>query len=109
MVKNPPDNAGDARDLGLTPELGRSPGDNNGNPLQCSCLENSMDRGARRATIHRSPALAGGIFTTEQPMQCTVYRDTQQSNSVTGFYFIGRERRKTMINHYIYLKLQTQE
>ena len=52
MVKNPPDNAGDARDLGLTPELGRSPGDNNGNPLQCSCLENSMDRGARRATLH---------------------------------------------------------
>ena len=51
MVKNPPDNAGDARDLGFTPELGRSPGDN-GNPLQCSCLENSMDRGARRATLH---------------------------------------------------------
>ena len=52
MVKNPPDNAGDARDLGLIPELGRSPGDNNDNPLQCSCLENSMDRGAGQATLH---------------------------------------------------------
>ena len=45
-VKNPPANAGDVRDLSLTPGLGRSPGEENGNPLQYSCLENSMDRGA---------------------------------------------------------------
>jgi len=41
---NPPPNAGDARDLGLTPGLGRSLGVGNGNPLQYYCLENSMDR-----------------------------------------------------------------
>ena len=52
MVKNLSANAGDAEDLGLIPGLGRSPGERNGNPLQCSCLENPMDRGAWRATIH---------------------------------------------------------
>ena len=46
VVKNPPTNAGDARDLSLIPELERSPGVGNGNLLQYSCLENSMDRGA---------------------------------------------------------------
>ena len=39
-------------DPGLIPGLGRSPGEGNGNPLQCSCLENSMDREAWRATVH---------------------------------------------------------
>ena len=45
VVKN------NARDTGLIPELGRSPGEGNGNPLQDSCLENPMDRGAWRATV----------------------------------------------------------
>ena len=44
MVKNPPANAGDARDVGSIPGSGRSPGEGNGSPLQYSCLENSMDR-----------------------------------------------------------------
>ena len=44
MVKNPPVNATDARDSGLIPGLGRSPGVGNGNPLQYSCLENPMDK-----------------------------------------------------------------
>ena len=52
MVKNPPANAGDARDMGLIPESGRSPGEGNGNLLQYSCLENPMDRGAWQATVH---------------------------------------------------------
>ena len=52
MVKNPPANAGDIRDTGSIPGLGRSPRGGNGNPLQYSCLENSMDRGAWRATAH---------------------------------------------------------
>ena len=42
-----------AGDLGLNPGLGRSPGEGNGNPLQYSCLENPMDRGASWATVHR--------------------------------------------------------
>ena len=44
VVKNLPANAGDLRDLGSIPGSERSPGAGNGNPLQCSCLENSMDR-----------------------------------------------------------------
>ena len=50
--KNPPANAGDAENGGLIPGSGRSLGGRNGNPLQCSCLENPMDRGAWRATVH---------------------------------------------------------
>ena len=49
MVKNLPANIGD---MGLIPGLGRSPGEGNGNPLQYSCLGNSMDRGAWWATVH---------------------------------------------------------
>jgi len=46
LPKNLPANAGDSRDVGLIPGSGRAPGEGNGNPLQYSCLENSMDRGA---------------------------------------------------------------
>ena len=46
VVKNPPASAGDAGDTGSIPGLGRSPGVGSGNPLQYSCLENSMERGA---------------------------------------------------------------
>ena len=46
VVKNPPANAGDIRDVGLILGLGRSPGGGHGNPVQYSCLENLMDRGA---------------------------------------------------------------
>ena len=53
VVKNLPANAGDKRDVGLIPELGRSSGGGHGNPLQYSCLENPMDRGAWRAMVHR--------------------------------------------------------
>ena len=52
VLKNPPANAGDVGDSGLIPALGRSPGGGNGNPLQYSCLENPMDRGAWQATVH---------------------------------------------------------
>ena len=51
-VKNLPANAGDVRDVGSIPELGRSPGGGNGYPLQYSCLENPMDRRAWWATVH---------------------------------------------------------
>ena len=52
VVKNLPANAGDIRDEGSFPGSGRSPGEGNGNPLQYSCLENPMDRGAWWATVH---------------------------------------------------------
>ena len=55
MVKNPPANAGD---VGSIPSWRRSPGVGHGNPLQYSCLENSMDRGAWQATV---PSIAKSI------------------------------------------------
>ena len=53
VVKNLPASEEDARDMGSTPELGRSSGVGNGNPFQYSCLENSMDREAWWATVDR--------------------------------------------------------
>jgi len=53
VVKNSPDNAGDARNMGSNPGSGRFPGVGNGNPVQYFCLENPMDRRARWATVHR--------------------------------------------------------
>ena len=55
MVPQTVKNAGDAcnaGDLGSIPGLGRSPGEGKGYPLQCSCLENSMDRGSWQVTVH---------------------------------------------------------
>ena len=53
VVKNPLAHTGDVRDMGSIPGSGGSPGVGHGNPLQYSCLENLMDRGARWATVHR--------------------------------------------------------
>ena len=53
VVKNSPANAGDTKDMGSIPGSGRSPGEWNGNPLQHSCLENSRNRGAWLAPVHR--------------------------------------------------------
>ena len=53
MVKNLSAIAGDVRDMGLIPGLGGSPGEVYSNPLQYSCLENPMDRGALQAPVHR--------------------------------------------------------
>ena len=53
VVKNPPANAGDMRDSGSNPGSGKSPGEGHSNPLQYSCLENTMDREARWAAVNR--------------------------------------------------------
>ena len=53
MVKNLPAKAGNITDVGLIPGPGRFSGGGHGNPLQYSCLENSMDRGAWRATVYK--------------------------------------------------------
>ena len=63
VSKEPACNAGDP---GLIPGLGRSPGEGNGNPLQCSCLENAMDRGAWQATVH-GVARVGHELATKPP------------------------------------------
>ena len=57
MVKNLPANAGDAGDVGSIPRSERSPGEVNGTPLQYSCLENCVDRGAWRAIVHGKESL----------------------------------------------------
>ena len=53
IVRNLPANAGDIRDVGSVPGLGRSPREEHGNPLQFTCLENPMDRGAWWTAVHR--------------------------------------------------------
>ena len=65
VVKNPPANAGDVRDMGSVPGSGRSRGEGNGNPLQYSCLENPMDRGA--LWVDYSPWGCKESYTTEAP------------------------------------------
>ena len=62
MVKNPPTNAGDVRDVGSIPGLGRSLGEGHGNPFQYSCLEKPMDRGAWWAIVY---GVAKELGTTE--------------------------------------------
>ena len=52
MIKNKPTNSGDIRHMGSNLGSGRFPGEGDGNPLQQSCLENSMDRGAWQFTVH---------------------------------------------------------
>ena len=52
VVKNSPASAGDIRDTGSIPGSGRPPGGGHGDPVKYSCLENPMDRGALRATVH---------------------------------------------------------
>ena len=74
-VKSLPINAGDARDPGSIPGLGRSPGVGNGNPRQYSCPENSMDRGAWRAIVH-------GV----RHEWATERKDTWKKNFKTGRY-----------------------
>ena len=68
VVKNPPANSGDA---GSVPGLGKSPGEGNGNPLQYSCLENPMNRGAWWATVHWSQRV-GHDFMIKQQQQRNV-------------------------------------
>ena len=53
VVKNLPDNAEDIRDMGSIPGSGRSPAGGHGNPLQYTCLENTMDRGVWWTSVHR--------------------------------------------------------
>ena len=55
VVNNPPANVGDSKEVGLIPGSGRFPGGENGNPLQYSCLGNSMNKGDWQATVHGVP------------------------------------------------------
>ena len=67
VVKNLPANAGDTRDVGWIPRLGRSRGVGNGNPLQDFCLENPMDRGAWWAIVHGIARVGHDLSTRPPP------------------------------------------
>ena len=82
MVKNPPDNA---RVAGSIPGLGRSPGVGNGNPLQYSCLENSMDKGAWQATVHGAAKSQIRLSTQECVCVCIIYNFYEQISQVQTF------------------------
>ena len=75
MVNNPPANAGDVRDAGSIPGSGRSPGGGHGNPLQFSCLENPMDKGAWQGY---SPEDRKELVLTEATQQRTCIIKTEQ-------------------------------
>ena len=67
VEKNLPANAGDIRDVGLVPESGRCPAGRHDNTLQYPCLENPVDRGAWRATVHRVTQSGSRL---KQPSTC---------------------------------------
>ena len=67
VVKNPPASAGDGRDAGSIPGLGRSPAGGNGTTLQDSCLENPMDTGAWQATVHGIAKVGHNLVTKPPP------------------------------------------
>ena len=67
MVKNPPANPGDTRDVGSIPGSGRSSGERNGNTLQYSCTENPMDRRARQAIVHGNSRVGKDLATKPPP------------------------------------------
>ena len=69
MVKNPPARQADITDAGLILGSRRSPGEGNGNPVQYSCLENPVDRGASWATVHRVARVGHNLATEPPPNQ----------------------------------------
>ena len=99
LVKNLPANGGDTRHTSSIPGLGRSPEIGNGKPLQCSCLENSMDRGAWQAIDHgvakSMPACGHLLLLYLSPLgaQTSLWFDLLQKERPT------REEIKTTIYH----------
>ena len=81
VVRNPLANAGDERDMGLIPGLGRSPGGGHGNPLQYSRLENPMDRGAWQVTVHGIAKSQTQLQLLSTHCSTTTTGDNENSNS----------------------------
>ena len=81
------ESASNAGDLGSIPGSGRSPGEGNGNPLQCSCLENPMDRGGWQATVHGVTRVRHDLVTTHN----SAYPQTAH----------GKEAVQVISDHYI--------
>ena len=96
MVKNPLANAEDA---GSIPELGRSPGEGNGNPLQYPCWGNSMDRGAWWATVHGVHGV--DLATKQQQLQHTFYSDSYFSLDLPWEVFSRLRWQEHPLEHFI--------
>ena len=103
MVKNPPANAGDVRDLGLVPRLGRPSGIGNGNPLQYSCQENSMDRRACWAIVHGVARSWTGLC--DWAHTCTI--DTSQCHACRKCSWAELSWAELRLSHYIYAYIHT--
>ena len=106
LIKNPPANAGDARDIGSIPGSGRSRGEENGNPFQSSCLEIPTDRGPWWATVRRvtkkpdvteqlsiraQSQVWGGSLERGVPA-CNTWSCSQTNTDVEGLTFVNLER-----------------
>ena len=91
VVKNPSANSGRRRDIGSIPGLGRSAGEGHGNSLQYSCLENPMDRGAWRATVHR--VAKSGTWLKPLSMHTHTHTHSHSWTSSLLFFlsFLGRQ------------------
>ena len=97
MIKNPPANAGDVRDMGSISGLERSPREGNGNPLQYSRLENPMDRGAWHAIDHGVVRVGHDLVIKQQLMYAS--RCASLKNNMP------RERRKILRSTYCMIPL----
>ena len=75
---NPHANAGDIRNVGSFPGLGRAPGERHGNPLQYSCLENPTDRGALWTTVHR-------VAKSQTWLKCLSMQEILKNTVMPGF------------------------
>ena len=97
MVKSLPVNAKNARDVGLIPGSERSPGEGNGNPLQYSCLENPMDRGAWQAMFHGVEKRVDHNLLTKQQKQQSGKKDTFigsldiQESLITPYHLLHKD------------------
>ena len=106
MVKYPPVNAGDAGYTGLIPESRRSSGEGNGSPLQYSCLETSVDRGALQATVHgvtesdTTERLHPTLITMYTAMQLTKTRASETLGifALQSFYSKFMQEKKCLVS-----------
>ena len=110
-VKNPPANAGD---VGLIPGSGRSPREENGNPLRCSCLGNPMDRGAWWASVHGVTRVRHDIATktTTETTNCCmqlacIFTCYQQIARIFFFQFYTSDRIITTVLHIVFFTHQS--
>ena len=103
VVKNPPANAGDATGVGSIPRSGRSPGEGHGNPLQYSCLENPMDRGAWQAIVLMVPK----SWTLLKRLSTAQHKGNPELNYIFidpfFFFFFANKGTVTVFRMWIYL------